>query len=50
MIRNVKGKWFVFSESGRKLGGPYDSKAAAEKRLRQVEFFKNKGHVGSEGD
>lgn len=29
---------------GENLGGPYKSKAEAEKRLRQVEYFKhNKG-------
>jgi len=30
------------SEKGKNLGGPYKTKAAAEKRLRQVEFFKHK--------
>jgi len=27
---------------GKNLGGPYKSKAEAEKRLRQVEFFKHR--------
>ena len=41
--------YYVFSEKKTKagvrkrLGGPFRSKAAAEKRLRQVEFFKHKG-------
>jgi len=30
------------SESGKNLGGPYKSRAAAERRLRQVEYFKRK--------
>ncbi len=42
MIRKVKGGYKVTSESGKNLGGPYKSKAAAQKRLRQVEYFKRK--------
>lgn len=42
MIKKVKGGYKVLSESGKNLGGPYKSKAQAEKRLRQVEFFKHK--------
>ena len=43
MIVKVKGGYKVVSENGKKnLGGPYKSKAAAEKRLRQVEFFKHR--------
>lgn len=43
MIKKVKGGYKVLSEDGKKnLGGPYKSKAQAEKRLRQVEFFKHK--------
>ena len=34
-----KGKWRVFSKKGRNLG-TYDSKEQAEKRLKQVEFYK----------
>jgi hypothetical protein len=41
MIRKVKDGYKVLSEKGKNLGGPYKSKAAAQKRLRQVEFFKN---------
>jgi hypothetical protein len=44
MIRKVEGGYKVVSSKGKNLGGPYKTRAAAEKRLRQVEFFKrNKG-------
>jgi hypothetical protein len=42
MIKKVAGGYKVLSEKGKNLGGPYKTKAAAEKRLRQVEFFKHK--------
>jgi hypothetical protein len=43
MIKKVKDGYKVVSENGKKnLGGPYKTKAAAEKRLRQVEFFKHR--------
>jgi hypothetical protein len=42
MIRKVKDGYKVLSEKGKNLGGPYKSKAEAEKRLRQVEFFKHR--------
>jgi len=42
MIRKVKEGYKVLSESGKNLGGPYKTKAEAEKRLRQVEYFKNR--------
>lgn len=40
-IVKVKNKYQVQSESGRNLG-TYDTKEEAEKRLRQVEYFKHK--------
>ena len=44
MIKKVKDGYKVVSEkTGKNLGGPYRSKAEAEKRLRQVEFFKHRG-------
>lgn len=44
MIKKTKEGYKVTSEKGENLGGPYKSKAEAEKRLRQVEYFKhNKG-------
>jgi hypothetical protein len=42
MIRKTKEGYRVLSEKGKNLGGPYKSKAQAEKRLRQVEFFKHR--------
>lgn len=42
MIKKVKSRYTVTSEKGKNLGGPYKSKAAAQKRLRQVEFFKHR--------
>lgn len=41
-IRHEGDKWCVYSEGGKKLG-EYDSKAEAEKRLRQIEYYKNQG-------
>lgn len=43
MITGKPGSYHVKSESGRNLGGPYKTRAQAEKRLRQVEWFKHKG-------
>jgi len=43
MIRKRKSGYVVLSEkTGRLLGGPYETKGEALKRLRQVEFFKRK--------
>ena len=44
MIVKVKGGYEVKSEKGKNLGGPYKTKAEAQKRLRQVEYFKHKKH------
>ena len=45
MIKKVKQGYKVVSEkSGKNLGGPYKTKAAAIKRLQQVEFFKRQKH------
>jgi hypothetical protein len=43
MIKKVSGGYKVVSEKGKNLGGPYKSKPEAEKRLRQVEYFKHQG-------
>ena len=41
MIKKIKGKYVVMSETtGRKFGA-YKTKKDAEKRLRQIEFFKH---------
>jgi hypothetical protein len=42
MIRKTARGYKVLSEKGKNLGGPYKTRAAAEKRLRQVEFFKRR--------
>lgn len=42
MIVKKNGKYWVKSEKGRNLGGPYDTREAAERRLRQVEYYKHK--------
>lgn len=43
MIRKVKGGYKVVSKDGsRNLGGPYKTRTEAEKRLRQVEYFKHR--------
>ena len=41
VIKKVPGGYKVFSEKGKNLGGPYKTKKEAEKRLKQVEFFKH---------
>lgn len=42
MIRKENGKYNVYSETGDKhLGGPYNSEEEAQKRLKQIEFFKH---------
>ncbi len=43
MIVKRKDGYYVLSENGEKnLGGPYKTRAEAEKRLRQVEYFKHR--------
>ena len=42
MIKKVSGGYRVLSEKGKNLGGPYKTKKEADKRLKQVEFFKHK--------
>lgn len=36
--------WVVKSSTGKLLSKVYESRRKALKRLRQIEFFKNKGH------
>ena len=43
MIKKTKKGYVVLSHSGKRLGGPYKTRAAALKRLREVEYFKHKG-------
>ncbi len=40
MIAKTKGGYVVKSESGKNLGGPYETLEKAKKRLKQVEYFK----------
>lgn len=42
-IRHEKGKWVVYNHDYTKSLGHYDTKEEAEKRLRQIEYFKHKG-------
>jgi hypothetical protein len=41
MIKKSGRKWVVLSEKTGRRFGHYDTRAEAEKRLRQVEFFKH---------
>jgi hypothetical protein len=41
MIKKVSKGYKVLSEKGKNLGGPYKTKEQAEKRLKQVEYFKH---------
>ena len=43
MIRKTKGGFKVVSKKGKALSKPGMSKAAAKKRLAQVEHFKRQG-------
>tara|TARA_Y100000310_G_C20698489_1_gene827460 strand:- start:2263 stop:3366 length:1104 start_codon:yes stop_codon:yes gene_type:complete len=45
VIRKINGKYFVFSEGGKRLGGPFASKGEASKRLGQIEHFKSESIV-----
>ena len=41
MIVKKKDGYHVVSHTGKNLGGPYKSKTAAQKRLKEVEAFKH---------
>lgn len=43
MIRKNGSGYVVYSESGKRLSKTYKSRKEAEKRLRQIEYFKHKG-------
>lgn len=43
MIKKSGKGFSVKSETGKNLGGPYKTKAEADKRLAQVEYFKHQG-------
>jgi hypothetical protein len=42
MIKQSSKGFKVTSSKGKNLGGPYKTKKEAEKRLREVEYFKHK--------
>lgn len=42
-VEKDKDGWNVYSKDGKHLGGPYKTKKEAIKRLREIEYFKNKG-------
>ena len=41
MIKKIKGKFVVLSETTGRVFGRYRTKKEAEKRLKQIEFFKH---------
>lgn len=42
MIVHKRDGYYVLSEKGRNLGGPYRTRFLAERRLEQIEYFKRK--------
>lgn len=46
MIKKNGDKWIIMSKDGKKKLGEYDSRTAAQKRLQQIEYFKNKPKGG----
>ena len=42
MIKNIENLYFIFGKNGEKLSEGYKTKREAEKRLKQIEFFKRK--------
>ena len=43
MIEKREDEYYIVSEKTQKnLGGPYKTRAEAEKKLQQVEYFKHK--------
>lgn len=41
MIKKIKGKYVVLSETTGRVFGRYKTKREAMKRLKQIEFFKH---------
>jgi hypothetical protein len=41
MIKKIGGKYVVLSETTGRRFGTYDTRAEAERRLRQIEVFKH---------
>ena len=42
MIRKVAGGFKVYSEKGKPLSRTYPTKAQAQNRLKEIEYWKNK--------
>ena len=40
IVKREDGYYVISEKTEKNLGGPYKTRAEAEKRLRQVEFFK----------
>ena len=45
MIINAENGYIVKSETGKNLSKPFKKKSQAEKRLKQIEYFKKKGET-----
>lgn len=46
MIRKIGNKYVILNHDGTKRLGEYDTKEAAEKRLREIEYFKHAAKTG----
>jgi hypothetical protein len=42
MVKKTPKGWVVFSEKGKRLSRAYPTEEAANKRLGEIEYFKNK--------
>lgn len=47
VIRKIGDKWRLYSHTGKNLG-TFDSKEAAERHERAVQFFKHRGSDGKQ--
>lgn len=45
MVIRKRDGYFVLSEKGRNLGGPYRTRIEAMRRLQQVEYFKRRREI-----
>lgn len=43
MIKKVGSQWVLYTHDGSKRLGTFPSRAAAVKREREINYFKNKG-------
>lgn len=42
MIRKTPKGYVIYSEKGKRLSSPYSTREQAQKRLKQIEYFKHK--------